>query len=344
MAWPLLVGCLAVAVAATIGDEISPRVPEVVLGLVGIGALTVVVLAGGDRLVLVIALLLAFRGAAFGSQWESAVVLTAAIGLTVLAGITEPGLPAEIFVVVGIVVSWAAGNGAREIVHLVRQMRATEQRLAEDAAREERRRLAREVHDVIAHSMTVTLLHVSGARLALRDEPEAADHALQRAERFGRASLEDLRRTVKLLSESSDPTLGTSVDLADDLERLCDSFSAAGAKIQMQVTGETEGVPPYVALTVFRIVQESITNAMRHARGCAVCVEVDAGEERVSLRVENSMGSSVERPNGSGRGLHGMFERAALLDGHIEAGPTKEGWLVAGWVPRDAPPGGVETA
>src|SRR5262249_46221244 len=156
-------------------------------------ALTPIVLAGGDRLVLAIAWVLVMQATAFGSIAESVVVLGAAIGLTAVAGAVDPGLPSEPFGMGALVAAWFAGSGAREILRLLAHMRETERLLADEVARDERRKLAREVHDVIAHSMTVTLLHVNGARLALRAEPETADQALQRAERVGRASLEDLR-------------------------------------------------------------------------------------------------------------------------------------------------------
>jgi signal transduction histidine kinase len=340
--WPLTFLLLGVAVASTVGDVFFPDAPEVVIGLTGIGALAPVIAVGGDRLSLVIAWVVVFRSSAFGSRAESLTVLAAALGLTCLAGATAPGLPGIAFVLPGMVVAWLAGTAARQIVLMVRHMRETEQLLAEEAARDERRKLAREVHDVIAHSMTVTLLHLNGARLALRKEPEVAESALQRAERVGRASLEDLRRTVRLLSETTDPTLGTSVDLRDDLERLQEGF-AGGAQMTLKVEGDAEAVPPYVALTVFRIVQESLTNAVRHAPGSNVEILVEVDDKQIALRVENSMGEQiVTSGGGSGRGLHGMFERAAVLGGHVEAGPTKEGWVVTGWVPRDVPPAGVE--
>jgi signal transduction histidine kinase len=144
-----------------------------------------------------------------------------------------------------------------------------------------------------------------------------------------------------LLSDANDATLGQSVDLREDLDRLCENV-APGARVMLHVKGDAESVPPFVALTVFRIVQESVTNAVRHAPAAAVCLEIVVDDERVSLRIENTMGSRVVPSSGSGRGLPGMFERAALVGGHLEAGPTKDGWLVAGWVPRDALPGGVE--
>jgi signal transduction histidine kinase len=340
--WPLGVVLLAISVGCVVADEFFGALPSWLLGLVGLGALTPIVLAGGDRLVLAIAWVLVMQATAFGSIAESVVVLGAAIGLTVVAGAVDPGLPSEPFVMGALVAAWFAGSGAREILRLLAHMRETERLLADEVARDERRKLAREVHDVIAHSMTVTLLHVNGARLALRAEPETADQALQRAERVGRASLEDLRRTVQLLSDTADPTLGTSVDLSDDLERLREGFSGGDTEVVLRVNGDAESVPPFVALTVFRIVQESLTNAVRHARGSCVRIAVDVDDERIGMRIENSMGDAIEPNTGAGRGLRGMFERASLIGGHLEAGPTKDGWLVNGWVPRGLPPAGLE--
>jgi signal transduction histidine kinase len=340
--WIVVLACLAIAVGATIADEFLGPVPEPLLELIGIGALVPIVLTGGNRMVLIIAWTLVFQGAAFGSIVASVVTLAASFGLVALATLADPGLAVWPFALGCMFVAWLTGLGTKQTVSLVRHLRDTELILAEEATREERRRLAREVHDLIAHSMTVTLLHVNGARLALRDEPEAADEALHRAERVGRASLDDLRRTVRLLSESSDPTLANTVDLTEDLMRLREGFSGGGTQITLQVTGDTESLPPFVALTVFRIVQESLTNAARHAAGSCVFTRIDVADERITMRIENSMGSGIEHPGGPGRGLRGMFERATLLGGHLEAGPTKEGWLVTGWVPCDSPSAGVE--
>ena len=337
----VFVACVAVSVFAVIGDEIFPQVHGLVLGFVGLAALIPVIVSGGDRLSLLIAWFIVLRGTAVGSIAEGTLFLSGACGLVVAAGATLPGLPSELFAMLGMGVAWLAGMAARQILSVVAQIRASDDLRAEEAAREERRKLAREVHDVIAHSMTVTLLHVNGARLAVRDDPEAAERALLRAERVGRASLEDLRRTVRLLSDTSDGSLGTSIDLRDDIERLLENFDGE-MPVTFDIEGDAESVPPYVALSVYRIVQESVTNAVRHSPGGRVGVLLDVDDERVSFRIDNSMGSQVVIGNGNGRGLHGMTERTALLGGHLAAGPTKDGWLVTGWVPRDVTAGGVE--
>ena len=332
---------VAISVFSVFGDELFPQIPELLLGLIGLAALVPVIVSGGDRLALVIAWFIVLRGTGIGSVAEGTVLLIGACGLVVAAGATSPGLPAEFFALLGMCLAWLAGMAARQILNVVAQIRATDDIRAEEAAREERRKLAREVHDVIAHSMTVTLLHVNGARLIVREDPEAAERALQRAERVGRASLEDLRRTVRLLSDTSDGSLGTSIDLRDDIERLLENFDGE-MPVSFDINGDVESVPPYVALSVYRIVQESVTNAVRHSPGGSVGVLLDVDDERVSFRIDNSMGSQVVIGNGSGRGLHGMTERTALLGGHLAAGPTKDGWLVTGWVPRDVTAGGIE--
>jgi signal transduction histidine kinase len=331
---------LLVSVLAVVSDELPVKPPELAIYIAGLGALIPIVATGGDRGVLVIAGVLALQGAAFGSIAARFVALAGAVTVVVVAAVADPGLPRTGFVIGAVVAAWIAGLGAHKILDLVASLRASERLLADDAAREERRKLAREVHDVVAHSMTVTMLHVNGALLALHDSPASAAEALERAQRVGKASLEDLRRTVRLLSESSDPSLGSSIDLLDDLERLREGFAGA-AKMSLEVNGDPESVPPFVGLTVLRIVQESVTNAIRHAPGSHVDARVDVTDDRVTMRIENSRGERHNGSSGDGRGLRGIFERAALLGGQVEAGPTKDGWVVSGWVPRVLPPGGV---
>jgi signal transduction histidine kinase len=334
---------LAVSVIAVVSDELPVRFPPIVVDLVGLLALVPVLVTGGDRGILVIAGVIALQAAAFDPKPAPLLVLIGAEGVVVVAAVTDPGMPRFVLGMGAVLAAWIAGLGARKILDLVANLRATERLLAEDAAREERRKMAREVHDVVAHSMTVTMLHVNGALLALHDSPETAVEALERAQRVGSASLEDLRRTVRLLSDSSDPTLGSSVDLVEDLDRLREGFAGA-ATISLTIEGNPESVPPFVGLTVLRIVQESLTNAIRHAPGADVDARVSVSDDRISMRIENSRGNSKngrEAKSGSGRGLRGIFERAALLGGQVEAGPTKDGWVVSGWVPRALPPGGV---
>jgi signal transduction histidine kinase len=272
---------------------------------------------------------LVVRSGAFGPRGQSAGVLLMATLLVVVAAATAPGLPSEGFVVILFVVAWLAGCAAQRIVGLLEDLRATREQLAVEAARGERRKLAREVHDVIAHSMTVTLLHVRGARIAVTSEPAQALDALSRAERVGRSSLEDLRRIVHLLAEDGDAPPRAPGEFVNDLHELCANFNEAGALVELHVTGDSEALGPLVTLSSYRVVQESVTNALRHAPGSHVDVHFDVDAQNVSIRVENyGAPTHLSKPNSIGRGLRGMRERVELVGGQLHAGATERGWLV----------------
>jgi signal transduction histidine kinase len=212
---------------------------------------------------------------------------------------------------------------------LVAELRAAQAGLADRARTEERTRIARELHDVIAHSLTVTLLHIAGARLAVRFDPDDADRALAEAERLGRASLDEVRATVGLLARPGDasdaaaplPGLAAVPDLVE-------RFRAAGAAVALTVDGDPEPVPATTGLAVYRIVQEALTNAAKHAPGAAVDVRVALGPA-----AEVVVDSAGRPGTGHGLGLDGMRERAAALGGTLTAGPGGRGWLVRAELP-----------
>ncbi|GAB2487273.1 sensor histidine kinase [Jatrophihabitans fulvus] len=221
---------------------------------------------------------------------------------------------------------FGAGRHQRE---LVLQLREAQADLAVRAQAEERARIARELHDVIAHSLTVSLLHVSSARVALVDDPADADRALAEAERLGRASLDEVRHAVGTLRArgASDPTapLPGSTDLPD----LVAGFRRAGADVSATVEGDLESLPATVGLAAYRIVQEALTNAAKHAPGRPVTLRVDATDRSVGLLVD-----SEGRPgDGTGLGLVGMRERAESVGGTCEAGPGGPGWRVRASLP-----------
>lgn len=199
--------------------------------------------------------------------------------------------------------------------------------LATQAAADERRRIAREVHDVIAHSMTVTMLHVTAARMAVqRGDVAGAAEALEEAERAGRASLADIRTTVGLLrddgSDSTEPAAPTGADVHDLIAR----YRNAGLEVAAAVDIKLAGVAPATGLVVYRIVQEALANVAKHVPGASatVLVEVHDGTG-VHVHVVND-GPQV--PDSGGHGLRGMRERVEALGGRFDAGPTPTGWRV----------------
>ncbi len=232
---------------------------------------------------------------------------------------------------------WAAGICAsmlgfalvRHQLVLVDQLRAAQADLAERSRTEERSRIARELHDVIAHSLTVSLLHVSAARLAIEHDPGDALRALAEAERLGRQSLAEVRATVGLLGSQHPGGVAAPVPGAGQLPELVRQLRDSGADVSLVMEGDSGALPATTGSTVYRIVQEALTNATRHAAGAAVAVRVVAGPGGVELSVD----SAGAPGQGSGMGLASMRERAAALGGACSAGPGGRGWLVRASLP-----------
>jgi signal transduction histidine kinase len=216
---------------------------------------------------------------------------------------------------------------------LVAQLRAAQAGLADRARAEERNRIARELHDVIAHSLTVSLLHLASARMAVRFDPADAERALAEAERLGRASLDEVRATVGLLKADGGADEGPAAPLPGmtGIPDLVERFRAAGAPVTLTVDGDADAVPATTGLAVYRIVQEALTNAAKHAGGAPVTVTVAVGAD-VGVRVD-----SAGRPrHGHGLGMDSMRERAESLGGTLTAGPGGRGWLVSAALPLPA--------
>jgi signal transduction histidine kinase len=260
--------------------------------------------------------------------WAAALVLFAGEQLW---GRSDPGWAAW---AVGTTATVAAGLLVRRERELVVQLRAAQAGLADRARAEERNRIARELHDVIAHSLTVTLLHVASARMALRFAPEDAEKALTEAERLGRETLDEVRSTVGLLRSDgpgrSGEALAAPLPGLSGVPALVDRFRSAGADVAFHLDGDGSGVPATVGLAVYRIVQEALTNAAKHAPGAAVTVEVAVAEDiRVTVESAGRPGSG----RGLGLGLDSMRERAESVGGRLHAGPDGAGWVVRAVLP-----------
>jgi signal transduction histidine kinase len=231
----------------------------------------------------------------------------------------------------GGVTGWVWRSQRRALLEL----RAAQDDLARQAALGERQRIAREIHDVIAHSLTVTMLHLTGARLALRSgDPAEAEEALQEAERVGRQSLADIRRTVEVLSPNGSEAAAPPLPDAGDIAALVSGYADAGVDVSFGLEGDVSGITPATGLGLYRIVQESLANAVKHAPGSPVEVQLAVDSQHIGVRVRNRDGVAPATPTGSGgHGVAGMRERAALLGGRLEAGPDGDGWLVDVEVP-----------
>jgi signal transduction histidine kinase len=209
---------------------------------------------------------------------------------------------------------------------------------------QERQRIAREVHDVIAHSLSVTMLHLTAARRSLEEDRETgideAVDALRDAERLGRAAMSDIRHTVGLLGEGSAQP-APAPDLRD-LDKLVQEFRAAGLDLDLDLRGDVGSVPPNACLSLYRIVQESLANIAKHQPGAQAKVALDCSPERQHLMVTNTLPAATSRQSG-GSGLRGMRERAELLGGTFDAGPRAGRWVVEVTLADQDPPAARES-
>jgi signal transduction histidine kinase len=217
----------------------------------------------------------------------------------------------------------------RHEIDLVVQLRTAQEGLAERARAEERNRIARELHDVIAHTLTVSLLHVTSARLAVEHDPADAARSLAEAERLGRESLAEVRLAVGLLHQREDGGRTAPLPGAADLPALVDRFRAAGADVSLTVDGDPGRLPASTGLAVYRILQEALTNAVKHASGSPTAVHLRVDADTVGLAVD----TAAEPGTGTGVGVISMRERAEALGGSCQAGPGGQGWLVRATLP-----------
>ncbi|WP_030927850.1 sensor histidine kinase [Streptomyces sp. NRRL S-646] len=187
----------------------------------------------------------------------------------------------------------------------------------------ERNRIARELHDSIGHALTVAVVQAGAARAA--GDPEFTDRALSAIEDTGRAALEDLERVLGVLREADRPV--SSRPKLAEADRLLESARTSGAKIDMEVSGPLASIPGPVSREGYRILQEALTNVLRHAGSVPVRVRVEVTGSRLALEVRNPLTAGIPGP-GRGSGLRGIRERAALLGGRARTGPDEGDWQV----------------
>jgi signal transduction histidine kinase len=232
----------------------------------------------------------------------------------------------------GVTLSVLAALLVRHESDLVSELRAARAGLAERAMAEERSRIARELHDVIAHTLTVSLLHVTSARLAIEHDPADAARALAEAERLGRESLAEVRLAVGMLYQHEGVGPTAPLPGVDGLPALVERFRSAGADVTLTVDGDPGRLAATTGLAVYRILQEALTNAIKHAPGSPTVARLSVAADAVELAVD----SAAEPGTGTGLGVLTMRERAELLGGSCEAGPGGRGWLVRATLPLAA--------
>jgi signal transduction histidine kinase len=234
-----------------------------------------------------------------------------------------------------------AGDIGFVLQYQQRKLDTEREQQAERQARavlEERQRIAREVHDVVAHSLSVTMLHLTAARRDL--EQDGADgvadaiDALRDAERVGREAMTDIRHTVGFLTSETPADATASAPDLGDVPTLVDGFRAAGLDVDLDLRGDTKSVPPNDALAIYRILQESLANVAKHEPRSRAAVLLDLTDGQ-RVRVTNDLNGSPRRTTG-GAGLKGIEQRVGLLGGSFRAGEDAGRWTVEVVVPGKA--------
>jgi signal transduction histidine kinase len=227
---------------------------------------------------------------------------------------------------------------AAERLLATEQLRALEERTRRsEATAAERRRIARECHDVIGHGITLVLLYTEAAQARLGDREPAASEALDVAAAAGRTALADVRQVLDVLRADDDADADTGVGGLDEVAELVERVRGAGATVDWQAVDLPAELPATVSTTAYRVVQEALTNALRHAPGAPVQVTLCGDREALRVQVVDAGGTAAAggSTGSSGSGLTGLRERVGLLGGQLAAGPLahRPGWQVTASLP-----------
>jgi signal transduction histidine kinase len=205
------------------------------------------------------------------------------------------------------------------------------ERQAQEATAAERARIARELHDIVAHHLSVIVLQAAGARAS--GKPAGA--TLEKIENSGRQALAETRRLLGVLRDPSEETGLAPQPGISELDALADTVRAAGLPVNLAVNGDPGTLPAAAGVSVYRIVQEALTNVLKHAGPARADVTIGCAQEAVTIEVtDNGTGQPRNGTPASGHGLAGMRERAAVFGGEVAAGPRPGGgFAVRAWLP-----------
>jgi signal transduction histidine kinase len=284
----------------------------------------------------VIGLAVAFLLGNLRNAWQAGIGLVVVVSSLAFIVYKVPGHTTGelVFVPIDFVVAWVAGFALRERSEQAEaaEMRATLAERERDAAAriavaEERARIARELHDIVAHAVSVMVLQVGAVRHKLPDALAEDRDALQGVERAGRTALAEMRRLLAATRGDGDEAeLGPQPGL-DGLDALVEEVGRAGLPVQLHVDGEPVQLPRGIDLSAYRIVQEGLTNALKHARATKADVTVRYGLTELQLEVrDDGEGSSTN--DGVGHGLLGIRERVKIYGGEMTAGTVNGGGFV----------------
>jgi signal transduction histidine kinase len=241
-----------------------------------------------------------------------------------------------------LIIAWLLGDTVRQRRNYLARLRV---QAAGEAVTEERLRIARELHDVVAHSMTVVAVQAGFGEYVFDSQPREARASLAAIQTVTREALEDMQRLLGVLRQAAPGPAGTPPPLAPapglaGLERLIAGTAGAGVKVDLLRTGQVRGLPPGIDLAAFRIVQEALTNVVKHSGADCCAVSIGYGPDELSVEITDSgpgSGPAALAAAGAGHGITGMRERVSLCGGEFSAGPLPDrGFRVSASLPLAA--------
>jgi signal transduction histidine kinase len=286
--------------------------------------------------VFVLGMVVSFMLGNLREQWQARTGLAVVLVGAAIVVYNDPGVPATQLVFLPILfgMCWLAGFVVRERAERAdaAQLRASQAEQERDAATriavaEERARIARELHDIVAHAVSVMVLQVGAVRHRLPDSVAEDREALRGVEQAGRAALSEMRRLLAVMRRDGDSDELAPQPGLDRLESLVSDIGSAGLPVEVHLDGEPFPLPPGVDLSAYRIVQEGLTNALKHAsaRHAEVFVQYAPDEVRIEVRDD---GRGARAGDGLGHGLIGIRERVKLYGGEMTVGTANGGGFV----------------
>jgi signal transduction histidine kinase len=325
----------ALAACATLPLLFRRRQPLPVLGVVAVASWLQYELDGGLGQPFFAMLLAAYSVAAHAERRHAAAGAAVAGGLVLSIDVPRlrDGAPVDEVLPAWFLVAavWGFGRWMRSRRHHVAdlQLRAeTLQRNRDEETRHavatERTRIARELHDLVAHSMGVIVIQSQAAQRVLRADPARAEQSLLSIETLGRQGMAEMRRLLDVVIGPDEVAPRAPQPSLQQVDALVETVRAAGLPVDVCIEGDARPLPAGVDLSAYRIVQEALTNVLRHSVGARATVRLRYADDRLELEVADD-GSARQPPATPGRGLIGMRERAALYGGSLEAGPRPGG-------------------
>jgi signal transduction histidine kinase len=312
------------------------RAPLAVLAAVFVGPLALA--AAGDELnaayVMLVLILAAYSAGAHPDRGRARAGGALLVGLLATLAIVEPGVPVADYLFVGAILGAVyllalalrdRGEQAGELARRAERLEREREEEARRAVADERARIARELHDIVAHSVSMVIVQTGAVRRRLREARPREAEELQGVETAARQALAEMRRLVGILrAEGDGPELAPQPGLGD-LDDLVERVRRSGLPVDVRVEGERVALAPGVDLAAYRIVQEALTNSLRHAEAEQATVRLRFGERDLDLEVSDDGRGAAANGAGGGHGLVGMRERASLYGGDVSAGRGPDG-------------------